>query len=422
MSWMTQTEAAAALGCSIRTIRRRIRAGSIGARREGRRLLVEVDTDKAMATVTQVGRQLAEVGAAAAIQRKQENDALSTIHSTFKDTLDVLAAYRERAEREVSACRRAARWGWMAAAMLAIAIVGAGWFIHTERVTHERLVQQAEMEMQAAKSAAETAIVTAEIRHAGEMTTQTAAYEAGSAAIRESLEHERAVQTELGNRLASAEQLLADRTAELRVAARERDSLARGNDDTVRKLQSALMLSKLKGTVQSMWANMRASAAQSTTPNREGRIPDVVDQVLAEHKADFVNMQRRNDRQLALLLSSQEKATSGLQSSISEREAAQRRLEERNNELADKLVAAVTERSYLAAEHDRLARDNAELRARVDELERANKMAASVKAFWSALRGEGRAAGTYGPTLPQDPSANENRTPTPQNQQANAVE
>ena len=77
MSWMTQTEAAAALGCSIRTVRRRIRAGSLTARREGRRLLVEIDTDRALSTVTQVGRHLAEVGAAAVIQRKQDADALN---------------------------------------------------------------------------------------------------------------------------------------------------------------------------------------------------------------------------------------------------------------------------------------------------------------------------------------------------------
>lgn len=422
MSWMTQNEAAAALGCSIRTIRRRIRAGSMDARRDGRRLLVAVDTDKAMATVTQVGRQLAEVGAAAAIQRKQENDALTTIHSTFKDTLNVLATYRERGEREVGAYRRAARWGWTAAALLAIALVGAGWFMHTERVAQERRIHQAEVGLQAARSAAETAIVTAEIRHAGELTTQTAKYEAGSAAMRESLEHERATVSAMEDQMSSAEQSLADRTAELQTVARERDRLARSKDETVRNLRSALMLSKLKGTVRSLWANMQASAAQSNMPDRDGHLSDVVDEILAEHKADFANMRRRSDRQFALLLSSQEQARSGLQSSMSERDAAQRRLEEHNNELADKLLAAVTERSYLAAEHDRLARDNVELLARVQQLERANKMASSVRAFWSALRGEGHGSGTYGPTLPPDPNANENRAPTPRQQQANAAE
>ncbi|MHC4698673.1 MAG: helix-turn-helix domain-containing protein, partial [Planctomycetota bacterium] len=44
MSWMTQSEAAAALGCSIRTIRRKIRSNSLKARREGRNVLVELDT------------------------------------------------------------------------------------------------------------------------------------------------------------------------------------------------------------------------------------------------------------------------------------------------------------------------------------------------------------------------------------------
>ena len=155
MSWMTQTEAAAALGCSIRTVRRRIRAGTLTARREGRRLLVEIDTDRALSTVTQVGRHLAEVGAAAAIQRRQDADALTTIHDTFKDTLSSLAACQDRAEKDIGTFRRSARRGWAMTSFLGVGLAIAAWFLHKDRVAHADALHLLRGEAQAVETAAD---------------------------------------------------------------------------------------------------------------------------------------------------------------------------------------------------------------------------------------------------------------------------
>ena len=42
MSWYPQTDAAALMNISTRTLRRRIRAGEVNARREGRNVLIEL--------------------------------------------------------------------------------------------------------------------------------------------------------------------------------------------------------------------------------------------------------------------------------------------------------------------------------------------------------------------------------------------
>ncbi|MCH8149062.1 MAG: helix-turn-helix domain-containing protein, partial [Planctomycetes bacterium] len=263
MSWMTQTEAAAALGCSIRTVRRRVRAGSLTARREGRRLLIEVDTDKALSTVTQVGRHLAEVGASAAIQRREDADSLTTIHETFKDILSSLASCQDRAERDIGTYRRSARRGWAMASFLGIGLASAAWFIHTERVAHSDGLHVLENEVQAIESAAETAMVTSEVRHAGEMTTVAAQRKAEVTALHDALNHERANAASLEDRLGAAARALAGKSTDLRLVADERDRLAHETRLTAQRLQYTLLTSKLAGSVRSLWSSLQATADRS---------------------------------------------------------------------------------------------------------------------------------------------------------------
>ena len=75
-----------------------------------------------------------------------------------------------------------------------------------------------------------------------------------------------------------------------------------------------------------------------------------------------------------------------LRTSLQEKEDALQRFENRNNELADSLIATVSERSYLAAENDRLLRKIEELQTEVGRLESAESLASSVRSLWLALQ------------------------------------
>jgi len=108
MSWMTQTEAAAALRISERTLNRRVAAGDYETKREGRNVMINVDLDDAVANVAYVSRQLAEVGAANAI----------TSHDHAK-TVAVMA-------EQMAFIRKAASVTYATAAIVAVVAVVSG--------------------------------------------------------------------------------------------------------------------------------------------------------------------------------------------------------------------------------------------------------------------------------------------------------
>ncbi|MCH7925308.1 MAG: hypothetical protein IIC51_07215 [Planctomycetes bacterium] len=386
MSWMTQTEAAAALGCSIRTVRRRIRAGSLTARREGRRLLVEIDTDRALSTVTQVGRHLAEVGAAAVIQRKQDADALTTIHETFKDTLSSLAACQDRAEKDIGTYRRSARRGWAMTSLLGALLAIAAWFIHKERVAHADALHVLKGEAQAVETAAETAIVTSEVRHVGEIRTVSAQREAEVTTLHEALDHERASVDSLEKRLSAATQTLADNSTDLRLVSDERDRMARESRLTAQRLQYTLLTSKLAGSWKDFWTSLRTAADQSAGLDRENDMQTAMGQLAAAHRAELTAIQSTHERELRNAAGKDARFADTLRTSLQEKEDTLQRFENRNNELANNLIATVSERSYLAAENDRLVRRVEELQTEVERLNNGENLASSVRSLWSALQ------------------------------------
>jgi len=85
--WMKQVEACAALNLSPRTLARRIKAGEVDSKREGRHVLVDVvDAHDPIADVTTVGSQLAEVATANAIQRRMDADVMDAIRQTCQSS------------------------------------------------------------------------------------------------------------------------------------------------------------------------------------------------------------------------------------------------------------------------------------------------------------------------------------------------
>lgn len=130
MAWMRTESACAALNVSPRTLRRRLKAGNLESKRQGRCLLVNVPDDQAVATVAEAGRRMATVAAGAALQQRDSSRSLAAVVATFDTALD-------RAERRALS---AVRWGvgTSAAVVLCslVAVLGIGWRFHVEAVDH----------------------------------------------------------------------------------------------------------------------------------------------------------------------------------------------------------------------------------------------------------------------------------------------
>ena len=139
MAWMTMSEAAAVRSCSERTIRRLAAKNELRWKRVGRHKMVDVPTSEALETVTGVGRQLAELGTAAAVQADKDDRTLAAI-------MDELTRSTGRAERAEARFMRAARMSLtVAATVLIVGVVAgswAGWRFHTTKLAHVDEVHQ----------------------------------------------------------------------------------------------------------------------------------------------------------------------------------------------------------------------------------------------------------------------------------------
>jgi len=143
MAWMIPSQAAAALGCSERTIRRRIDDGSLATRRHQGKIEVSVQAaDKA------ADQQLADVAAGLAIQAQQYGQR-------FDAVLDKMAG----AATEDRRAARNARLG-ASAAVLTLAIVSAGAAIGY--IALEKRINSARLAATTAQTAATVARATAD--------------------------------------------------------------------------------------------------------------------------------------------------------------------------------------------------------------------------------------------------------------------
>lgn len=138
MRLVTPTEAAATLGCSERTIRRKLASGQLRKVSQSGRTLVEVETLDPLADVS---GKLAEVTTAHAIQRRTDSDTMSAVVATLDRAL-------ERADYSERRAMNAVRWSVLAASGVGIAAVVAvlavAWYTHTEAVNHAGTVASLE--------------------------------------------------------------------------------------------------------------------------------------------------------------------------------------------------------------------------------------------------------------------------------------
>ncbi len=162
--------------------------------------------------------------------------------------------------------------------------------------------------------------------------------------------------------------------------------MARESRLTTQKLQYTLLTSKLAGSWRSFWTSLRTNANQSVGLDRENDMQAALGQLAAAHRAELTSMQSSHERELRSTAGKDDRIAYTLRTSLQEKEDTLQRFENRNNELADGLIAAVSERSYLAAENDRLVRRVEELQTEVERLHDAENLASSVRSLWSALQ------------------------------------
>lgn len=95
--------AASNLGCSVRTVYRRIKAGEVQTRHVGDRVEVAVDVPD---TDGQTDRRLTDIAAASLTMRRMDADTVAVIRQDFRDNLSV------------------ARWTALATSVLVLAAIG----------------------------------------------------------------------------------------------------------------------------------------------------------------------------------------------------------------------------------------------------------------------------------------------------------
>ena len=218
------------------------------------------------------------------------------------------------------------------------------------------------------------------------MRTVSAQREAEAATLHEALDHERASVASLEKRLSAATKTLADKSTDLRLVATERDRMARESRLTAQRLQYTLLTSRLTGSLRSLWTSLRTTADQSAGLDRENDMQTAMGHLAAAHHAELNSIQSSHERELRSAAGQDNRLADTLRTSLREKEETRQRFENRNNELAESLIAAVTQRSYLAAENDRLVRRIEELQTEVGRLEIAENLASSMRSLWSALQ------------------------------------
>lgn len=90
MAWLCSQDAAAHLGISDRTLRRRLRAGQYNFRREGRMHLVELDVPDDTDRLADVGEHFAQAAAATAITSRTTADTMAALSASQRETIRML--------------------------------------------------------------------------------------------------------------------------------------------------------------------------------------------------------------------------------------------------------------------------------------------------------------------------------------------
>jgi len=176
MPWMTQPDAAHALGVSTRTLARRIAAHTVETKRDGTHVLVWAEPPEPgsnpVQTVAELGTSLSRTAEALQTMREADLRLMAATMATLDKVADRADKAAERAHEAEQQAReaesradtratRAVRWGVGFAACFGLVAVSAtmavGWRYHAETVEH--VAETAELRQRVKTAEAETARV-----------------------------------------------------------------------------------------------------------------------------------------------------------------------------------------------------------------------------------------------------------------------
>jgi len=359
MSWMTQADAAAALRCSIRTVRRRIRNGSLPAQREGRNIYVNVEPEDSESAVSALARRWPDLQGPRDIRPAECTDHPAAVAGTVKEALATLTECRGTLEREIGRVRRSRRANWLIMSALVAAVGGLAWAYHDRSVAHG--AQLRDVERTLAKSEAD----------AGERLAAVEAHGRGQVdALWTSLTLERARSEDLNVR----NDALAEQFA---VAAHERDLIGAERRELEERVRTAERTANLAKTVGAF-----LTAAQVAVERLNSNV-QVRHYVQESRRQDAQRLRELNDARrdletgLASATGRYQGEVGALRASLEHERKTVVHLEQRLDALADKLVEVTAERGRAKLERVRLA---TEVKRLNDELELARRAGAPALA------------------------------------------
>lgn len=368
MSWMTQAEAAVALHCSIRTVRRRIRSRSLDARREGRNVYVKIDPDDRNLSISPLARRWSEFGDSGLSHPPSSAEAISSVASTAKDAIETINEFRSALETEMNRVRQSRRRsGWIIVAVLLLSLGALGWLYNDRGVAHLTQVHGLQQGLADAEARGRERVTAVEERHKGESGALWTSLTFARSRVEEVEQRDRNLVKELSVMSAAAEQ----------------------SDNTIARLESGLRsaerAAKLAGTLRALWTAASIGARGMMATVEEKQSTEEARTAESNHQSELSGLRVRYEAKLAESKGRYEAEVKELRSAIAHEWQNVVHMEERIASLTDKLVPVATDRGRIRLEQVRLA---AEVERLEDELRQARKaadLASALRSVWSVL-------------------------------------
>jgi len=364
MSWMTQTDAATTLGCSIRTIRRRIRRNTLNSRRDGRNILVQVNPDDAVPGVHALSRRPATTLATATAELgDQTADELVTLSSTLRDTMSALSDYHQTVHVQARDARRSVRTAWLVTGTATLTLALGGWLYHTRTVTHT-----------AALNDLQQALVATQARYTGEYDVQQM-----------TLQRERIETQNIREENTALVRQLAEVSAQRERASADRDRFRADRDDLSADLGKARGVANLADMVKGL-TSMAVLALRELAPADELRRLRSEAQAGHEiHRRELADAELRV-AELARARARREGEVQALTDALEHERQTVDQAQSRLEAMAHKLIAVATDRARLELERDQLAAEVKALRIELRAAQGAADLRAMMKDMWSRLQ------------------------------------
>ncbi|MFQ5590166.1 MAG: hypothetical protein ACE5HE_03290 [Phycisphaerae bacterium] len=356
MPWMTQAEAAAALGCSIRTIRRRIRRQSLTAQRQGRNVLVNLDVDATRQDVPLARHVTGDMSCTNVRMTDENADTLSALADAVRDNLSVLSDCRRQLENNSRRTLRSKRCAWLLTGAMAIGLLALGWLLQKERLDFTTQLRNLRATAADREARLQHKLEAAQARHEGE-----------TDALWLSLTHAHMQTDQFHN---DKEDLLSQSAAlatQLDRAQEDRERLGRERDALAERLRHAEEMADLAETLRAAWQGVVSAVKYLPSLAELTELREAARQQQTRHERDLEAARARYQADLALVRGRHEGETAVLQASLEHERQTTEQLEERLQKLADRVFELATDRGRLRLEQVRLEAEIEKLTARLQQ-------------------------------------------------------